>query len=450
MTRETKIGLLVGLGFIVVFAVLLSHTGDPAGDSITPSLVQNQPANKPVLSGDIRGEIGQPEPVPPAVEAPRTPGSSPEAEPVSWPVEDRVVSIDDLPDLPAPPSLNPSPVSTEFASADSKRGDLKPENPVSILGMHRTAPEPVTPAPTVPHDPPPSSNPPAPSTPTAAVVMADNSNAAKSAPQATAPREYVVQSKDSLVKIAQKHYKSSDPKVIQAIVKANEGQIKNADSIVEGQKIRIPDLPPEMFEQVPGVQLASGVAKIDELINGNGKDRKAPVSPNPSPETKSKPNSTREEKAPAKPADNTKTKTAEPAGKPPVQDSAPRLSLSGFVPVRPSATTSDKTVKPETKPATEKALKPSTDTSSKKETARDAKPKVDASEKGDQLHRWYEIKPNDTMGSIARKELGSSQHWQDIKKLNNGLDPQKMKPGDRIKLPRKPVSRSAENGRTSA
>jgi len=36
MTRETKIGLLIGLGFIVVFAVLLSHTGSelPAGDGM--------------------------------------------------------------------------------------------------------------------------------------------------------------------------------------------------------------------------------------------------------------------------------------------------------------------------------------------------------------------------------------------------------------------------------
>ena len=36
MTRETKIGLLIGLGFIVVFAVLLSHTGrvPPPGDGL--------------------------------------------------------------------------------------------------------------------------------------------------------------------------------------------------------------------------------------------------------------------------------------------------------------------------------------------------------------------------------------------------------------------------------
>ena len=36
MTRETKIGLLIGLGFIVVFALLLSHTGQvrPVGDNM--------------------------------------------------------------------------------------------------------------------------------------------------------------------------------------------------------------------------------------------------------------------------------------------------------------------------------------------------------------------------------------------------------------------------------
>ncbi len=43
MTRETKIGLLVGLAFIVVFAVLLSHTGTvpPPGESPVTVIAQN-------------------------------------------------------------------------------------------------------------------------------------------------------------------------------------------------------------------------------------------------------------------------------------------------------------------------------------------------------------------------------------------------------------------------
>ncbi len=60
--------------------------------------------------------------------------------------------------------------------------------------------------------------------------------------------------------------------------------------------------------------------------------------------------------------------------------------------------------------------------------------------KSGEMYRWYEVKPKDTLQTIARENLGSSQRWQEIKKLNPGLDPQKMKPGERIKVPRaKPV-----------
>jgi LysM repeat protein len=116
--------------------------------------------------------------------------------------------------------------------------------------------------------------------------------------------------------------------------------------------------------------------------------------------------------------------------------------LSGLVPVRPSGSAASRD-NPNDKSAAEKAK----DAKPKKAEPKTSKPNT---AKGDQLYRWYEIKPNDTMGTIARKELGASEHWQEIKKLNSGIDPQKMKPGERIRLPRKPVSASSPQRRASA
>ena len=67
MTRETKIGLLMGLGFIVVFAVLLSHTTDfgrpPVGDNI--SIMAGHDDGAADLVGGVSGPaivVGNPGP----------------------------------------------------------------------------------------------------------------------------------------------------------------------------------------------------------------------------------------------------------------------------------------------------------------------------------------------------------------------------------------------------
>jgi len=50
---------------------------------------------------------------------------------------------------------------------------------------------------------------------------------------------------------------------------------------------------------------------------------------------------------------------------------------------------------------------------------------------------FYEIKPKDTYSSIAKKQLGSTRYWKAIQKLNPELEPTKLKPGVKIKLPQK-------------
>lgn len=55
--------------------------------------------------------------------------------------------------------------------------------------------------------------------------------------------------------------------------------------------------------------------------------------------------------------------------------------------------------------------------------------------------RWYTIKRNDSLISIARRFLNDGDRWREILKMNDGLDPHKIFPGVRIKLP--PVLRVA-------
>ncbi len=49
--------------------------------------------------------------------------------------------------------------------------------------------------------------------------------------------------------------------------------------------------------------------------------------------------------------------------------------------------------------------------------------------------REYVVQPGDTLGHIAQRELGSYAHWEEILKLNEGLDPQSIQAGDLITLP---------------
>ncbi len=39
------------------------------------------------------------------------------------------------------------------------------------------------------------------------------------------------------------------------------------------------------------------------------------------------------------------------------------------------------------------------------------------------------------LSTIAARELGSAARWPEIMKLNQDLDPKRMKPGTKIKLP---------------
>ena len=51
--------------------------------------------------------------------------------------------------------------------------------------------------------------------------------------------------------------------------------------------------------------------------------------------------------------------------------------------------------------------------------------------------RVYEVQEGDSLGSIAQQHLGRASRYAEIVKLNPGLKPRNLKPGQKIYLPRK-------------
>lgn len=64
---------------------------------------------------------------------------------------------------------------------------------------------------------------------------------------------------------------------------------------------------------------------------------------------------------------------------------------------------------------------------------------------------WYTVRPGDTLETIAARFLGTSQRWQEIHRLNQGiLDPDRIEPGLRIRMPAvRPLQPAAQLNRIS-
>ena len=187
MTRETKVGLLVGLGFIVCSVVLLWHEGS------SPSPTQNLPltAVKPT-SSDQRG------------------GGSLTTPPVNG--------------LAGGHSHSPSEASGNVPKAP---GPL----PGTLVDPGLAG--------DLPRDVPPGLRPPT-----------SQPATGPSGPAGTVPpKPYVVRRGESLWTIARIVYGKSSPDVISYIVDANKDTIKDRDSLRAGQTILIPPLPADMLKR---------------------------------------------------------------------------------------------------------------------------------------------------------------------------------------------------------
>ncbi len=234
MARETKVGMLVGLGFIICFAIILEHRGrDSEVAPLMPhqaltQAVPAQPTDTGTLAERRAKEYGQAH--------------------IPKPANRRTAP----PDV-APPTRR----QTTF------QGDRSGTSPVSMPGRGQperfTRQEPSVELPSQkPVEVPTRRQPPAPrSTP----VLAEKETGAPTQPRLTATqsttppvnqarrgtpvtpgRRYVVKPGDSLSRIASQQYGTCAKRVIDAIYAANRSTMASPDSLGVGQEIVLPDI----------------------------------------------------------------------------------------------------------------------------------------------------------------------------------------------------------------
>lgn len=412
MTRETKIGLLVGLGFIVVFAVLLSHTGSAPPSAGLPSMAEGSQPTSAVMNGDLRATMSRQ--FPSGGTDLGTTGTQPESG----------VAIDTHPlggfapagqDLPSPDLFNPTLVGN--AGDDGSRtasGRSSDGVPPDAVARVRMAPQPSIDEPKMTPRPDPPQASPAPET-------------GKTAPLRLPPREHIVRKGENLGEIASERYGTSKPSVVQFVVKANAGQVKDANSIIEGQKLLLPDLPPELFEVVGTIDVRTPASGIRRVSLQELRDAEPSASPRHAP-----------------PPSKT-TAANQPVGSSPLPGSRPPAWLTQKdVNLLVGAPPSDKG---KTTQGDEGRVKGRRAPDDKSASRRGGTELVKADD-GDKF-RWHEVKPKDTFASIAKDQLGSANLWPEIKKLNPDLDPMKIKPGDKIKLPTQRSSSRGNGGKDS-
>ncbi len=427
MTRETKVGLIVGLAFIMVFAVILSHKGTQPRATDTSEfgpLVDATSANPDKASGTVdprrktggstnaRGDgritsainpvgsgVAKPQPAvdKPAGRANAVNGTNTALPPTPSPLSDPAaakprIALPEMPSATAgqatrePERLSPHLETwLESGPKGAAEGDR------SRATAQRTAP----PIPTPPAPPAPEARPPA--------VERHEPESPKPAPAATDPgaepkprvkQEYIVKRKDTVTSIAQAVYGKGGTKEINAILAANKKQVPSPTKLREGLTLVIPNLPADQFV-----------------------DADFP------------PKSRRDSGTPAE--------SAPPKGKEPatIAPDVPDMKAThdAAAPLK-----SSKDLKP---PSEAKIAKEGKTSKGPQET----KESGTAPEKPES---WYTVRENESFAAIARKRLGSADRWREIAELNKGKypDPMKVPAGAKIKLPPKSGGKTSDIG----
>ncbi|MGQ9649114.1 MAG: LysM peptidoglycan-binding domain-containing protein [Phycisphaerae bacterium] len=433
MTRETKIGLLMGLGFIVAFAVLLLQTGDrpPSGDlQMMLSRHGNSVTGRPETLARL------PEPISPSGTATSPAVSTGEhiAESLTRATEPWNRG------LPNPAIFNAKPDYRELGPGGSEITEALIPQP--RIGPDTPSIAPVRVAPT--NDVKPLSRPdvPKPSPePDMSITTpeVERSQTTPSLPvdpspvinELTAPATYVVQKGDSLMRIARKHYNSQSAEVLDFLLKSNRDRIRDRHVVQAGQTLLIPVLPVNLRNDSMGNDAAGARSMVPPENPGSSADSHGNA--------------------------GIRVLHAERVVPPLhklVDADERKASAEVLAKVRAPLDAADRSKDART--GSNRDSLPSA-TGNRDKSEQGSQPKASAGEKrsasseksDDHGYRWYTIRPKDTLGLIADKELGGSANWEEIVKLNKNLNPAKLKVGDRIRLPeRKPTSDSSKRSST--
>lgn len=450
MTKETKIGLLVGLAFIILFAIILSEKGAPQRDAKSPNFatLPNRPDGStvtlPLQDGGRVPVENHLNPIVQPTELAAAPGVLTE-EPV---ISIGAVDEDTLPPLPEAVVSLLNNTSQSIAAPSNSRID---DEPVGAVVMN-TLPVPshsVTPGPApsssrgifVPQVAPPSNDtrvgPPI--TPPETIVSDRGVLANRTVPvappvdrsatmipaiasndmPAVIRATHTVKEGDCVSKIAAEHYGRSTPDRIKLIETANRDVLKPNKGIRVGDKIKIPELAgyEDRFEAVAGFTQPR-----------NAKPEK--------PDVRTRDASIVSEGT----AVATLNRVGEPDRAEPfeIKDGMPRVPRA--VPETVKSSNGAIALVP---PPVDEHANASFDRSVKENPS----PRLSKT-------RWYEVKSGDTLSGIARRELGNEGQYRAIYKLNRDVLTNKhaLKLGTKLRLPMPEdpsLSSSVTTGRTS-
>ncbi len=194
MTRETRIGLLVGLGFIITFGLVLTELTSTGKPVVVPAVLSGAEELAVAAAEDISPVVVNPQETPPRLGVP----------------------------------IRPSPAAVLMAAgAGAPEDSSGPGEIVAVVGSPGEAPPAAVELPTAPRITPAAEIMPAPPVPVAA-------------PTAVV-RTYTVQPDDSLIKIARKVYGPDRGDDYVRIFEANRDKLTSPSLVVAGQVLVIPE-----------------------------------------------------------------------------------------------------------------------------------------------------------------------------------------------------------------
>ena len=267
MARETKVGLLVGLAFIICFAIILANHGQRGQllETVPPVIVNqsSKPAGQPIRSvGQPAQHIGREN----TVEDPRFVHAASRSTP---PRVDR-----DLTDTTSPIQRHHQGIASgpEVAVVDEATNERirQLENQISELLAEKTTTHPAGTFTTLP----------AKELTLAATPISDPVSMADRLPEfsggdgtTTSSQRHVVGSGDTLSRIAEKYYGNKSARVVAMIVEANKSAIKDPDRIPLGAELVLPADPKSGATAIAAknpVKATSGPAR-NEQARASGK-----------------------------------------------------------------------------------------------------------------------------------------------------------------------------------
>jgi len=241
VTKETKIGLLVGLAFIILFAIILSEKGSsnkiqsPASLTIAKAPGADDSAlgqSEEPLSNAGRLPVGSelPSPIQPIQQKPT--GLAMNPSPVGQAIPAEGDPISPLPSSVVnrlnAPKITPSTIAEDTGPLETESMSL-----TQALAAALDAPPQASPTPPVEDDADPLPHRPA-------------APSRKSVQQAAATMKtiaiHTVRPGESLGKIAAHYYGRSTPARVNAIFNANRGTLKSIHSVRANDKLKIPQL----------------------------------------------------------------------------------------------------------------------------------------------------------------------------------------------------------------